>query len=605
MALRYKNIHCIPAFHNRIQFARQVREAFGELTPDVVALELPDIYYSDLLQGIARLPRLSLLCLRQPDQRLTYLPVFPSDPMIEGLRLARENQIPAALIDLAVENYNLQEEAFAIPDDEAIESVGLAAFYETVHPHLKPAPGNAKKDDRRERHMAARLKELSARYERVLFVCGMGHWESIKSHLEAGSEQIFEHETEHVDAPFLAKVGPKAREALLEEIPYFVFHYELGRRFNTGYHRDTLLRQLAQSARNAESLKEADFSPREVRNFLQYAYKLSVTDKRVSPDLFNLVLAAKQTLGDDYALELLDLARAYHYEDEDDLPEIEFDPHDKRFALDGRVIELMRRLPVPMLQGQRDWQQLIVRKKKEDLPDGYQPLWFYFGFFSHIPEDIVLENFIDRLGDKLADDPHFQKVYTHEFTGSLLDGLDMRETLRNRHLNKLYVKEFKKEQLAIGCWILMFDEDLAQEKYPWALSLSAEHHNESDIAFYASNPLMHPVSHEIIQAKYGALMAFKPALPPEHKLDIDDLDVDEDLRKEHMIRQAIYLSPRPDILYFARQKPEAYLFELAHKYDKRLYHLPLSSVSRRVLQRIQKFHLLARKEVRRDADDFI
>ena len=96
MALRYKNIHCIPAFHNRIQFARQVREAFGELTPDVVALELPDIYYSDLLQGIARLPRLSLLCLRQPDQRLTYLPVFPSDPMIEGLRLARENQIPAA-----------------------------------------------------------------------------------------------------------------------------------------------------------------------------------------------------------------------------------------------------------------------------------------------------------------------------------------------------------------------------------------------------------------------------------------------------------------------------------------------------------------------------
>ena len=113
--LTWKNITCIPCFHNRIQFARQVRKAFNSVQPDVVALELPDIYYSDLIQGIERLPRLSLVCLQQADQQLTYLPVFPSDAMIEGLRLAREYKIPAALIDLAVENYNLQQEAFAAP----------------------------------------------------------------------------------------------------------------------------------------------------------------------------------------------------------------------------------------------------------------------------------------------------------------------------------------------------------------------------------------------------------------------------------------------------------------------------------------------------------
>lgn len=603
--LHWKNIQCIPCFHNRIQFARQVRQAFNQLQPDVVALELPDLYYSDLMQGIERLPRLSLLCLQQGEQALNYLPVFPSDAMIEGLRLAKEYKIPAALIDLAVAQYNLQQESFTAPDDEAITGVGLAAFYQTVAPHLRPAPGNAAKDQQREQHMAARLEALSKKYKRILLVCGMGHWAGIRAHLEAGTGTLHPHHTEKVEAPFLAKVGPKAREALLDEIPYLVYQYELGRRFQVPYQREKCLRQLAQLARQAEALKEQAFSPREVRNFLQYAYKLAVTDKRVSPDLYNLILAAKQTLGDDYALELLELARRYFYTDDADLPEIEFDPHDKRFALDGRRIELRRQLPVPLPQAERAWRELLTPKKRDELPDGYQPLWFYFGFFSHIPEDVILEGFIDRLGEKLADDPQFQREYTHEFNGSLLDGLDMRETLRHRHLGKMYVKELRREPLAIGTWILIFDEDLGAEKYPWVLSLSAEHHNESDIAFYASNPLLHPVSQDIIQARYGALMAFKPALPANQKLEIEALDVDEELRKEHLIRQAIYHSPRPDILYFAQERPEAYLFELAKKHKKNLYHLLLARVSQRLLKRIQKFHLLSRKDVRKDADDYI
>ncbi|PKL78971.1 MAG: conjugal transfer protein TraB, partial [Candidatus Melainabacteria bacterium HGW-Melainabacteria-1] len=128
-ALRWGPIHCVPSFHNRLQFAREVRRAFGELKPDVVAIELPDIYYSDLLQGIERLPRLSLLCLQQQSDRFSYIPVFPSDSMIEALRLARENQLPAALIDLAVADYAIHVQPMAVPDDEAIASLGLEGFY--------------------------------------------------------------------------------------------------------------------------------------------------------------------------------------------------------------------------------------------------------------------------------------------------------------------------------------------------------------------------------------------------------------------------------------------------------------------------------------------
>lgn len=605
--LQYGSITCIPSFHNRIQFAREVRRVFAELKPDIVALELPDIYYSDLLQGIARLPRLSILCLQQKSDYFSYIPVFPSDSMIEGLRLARDHKIPTALIDLAVQDYSINIPPLAVPDDEAITSLGLETFYQTVLPFL-PRPEKKHPDLRREAHMAARLRDLSERFERILFVCGMTHWEAIKEHLENDTFKLHTHELESVKTPFLAKLGKKARPVLLEEMPFLVLHYELSRRFNIPFSRDHLVRTLAQLARNASALKEEAYSPRELRNLLQYAYKLAVSDKRVSPDLYNLLLAAKQTLGDDYAIELMDRALAYAYEDPDEIPEVDFDPSKDGFWLEGRKIELQRRLPLPVdLTEQRNWHELkIVRKKKQDLPPGYMPLWFFFGgFFSHIPEDLILEGFIDRLGDKLATDIVFNETKIHEFSGSLMDGIDMRETIRNHHLGKIYVREQQRNLLSIGAWVMIFDEALEQQTYPWIMSLSAEHHNESDIAFYASNPVMHPVTREIIRANYGAMLALKPALEPDEKIDIEDLDVDEDLRKEQLIRLAIKKSPRPGILYFAKEKPEAYYFQMAEAHQKRLYHLPLSRVSQRHLKRIQRFHLLARRDVRDIADDYI
>ncbi len=604
--LSWGPITCVPSFHNRIQFAREVRRVFGDLQPDVVAIELPDIYYSDILQGIERLPRLSLLCLQQQSNSFSYIPIFPNDSMIETLRLARENKLPAALIDLAVKDYSINWQPMAVPDDEAINTLGLEGFYQAVMPHL-PLPESTGPDARREAHMAARLRDLATRFERILFVCGMTHWQAIKRHLEQGTGEASHHMLESVKAPFLAKLGPKARPVMLEEMPYLVLHYELSRRFQIAYSKERLLRKLVQEARNAPALKEEFYSPRELLNVLNYAYKLAVTDKRVSPDLFNLVLSCKQTLGDDFAIEVLDRARAYPYEDDQDMPEIEFDPAQQAFWMADKWITLQRRLPLPLdNESKHDWQQLKIKRKKQDkIPEGYSPLWFFFGFYSHVPEDLILEGFIDRLEDKLASEPMAQDVRLHEFSGSLMDGIDMRETIRHYPLGKIYVREQISALQPIGAWILIFDEDLAYQRYPWMMSLSAEHHNESDIAFYASNPAMHPVTRDIIRAEYGALLCIKPALPPEQKLDWSDLDIDEDLRKEHLIRLAIQNSPRPGILYFAAEPPDPYYFDLAKSQNKRLFHLPLERISKRHLKRIQRFHLLSRRDVRKNAGDYI
>ncbi len=40
--IKYKNVHVIPTFHSRIEFAKLVNKAFFQVSPDLIAVELPN-----------------------------------------------------------------------------------------------------------------------------------------------------------------------------------------------------------------------------------------------------------------------------------------------------------------------------------------------------------------------------------------------------------------------------------------------------------------------------------------------------------------------------------------------------------------------------------
>ena len=51
--------------------------------------------------------------------------------------------------------------------------------------------------------------------------------------------------------------------------------------------------------------------------FLQYIRNLALVEYRLTPDLYTLVLAAKQMAGDDFAITLLETAKTYVYHEEE------------------------------------------------------------------------------------------------------------------------------------------------------------------------------------------------------------------------------------------------------------------------------------------------
>ena len=66
------------------------------------------------------------------------------------------------------------------------------------------------------------------------------------------------------------------------------------------------------------------------------------------------------------------------------------------------------------------------------------------------------------------------------------------ETVRNWREGKLYVRENGKFSGNVGALVVIFDED-PNNRYPYLTTWLGEHQNESDMAFYSTEPFDHIV----------------------------------------------------------------------------------------------------------------
>jgi len=80
-----------------------------------------------------------------------------------------------------------------------------------------------------------------------------------------------------------------------------------------------------------------------------------------------------------------------------------------------------------------------------------------------------------------------ERVRVEPFTTSILDGIDLRETIRKWYEKRIYVRQYQKIQGEVGSVIVIFDED-RDDRYTYTTTWLGEHQNESDMAFYSTDP---------------------------------------------------------------------------------------------------------------------
>jgi hypothetical protein len=639
----FGNIHALPILHYRMEFAHLVREAFAAVQPDCVALELPQTLEGPFLRAIRRLPEISVLSY-QIGEESAFLIIEPADPLIEGARLALEHNIPLHLVDIDLDSYPSYHEQ--LPDSYAIQRIGLEPFYREVADLYRKIPA-AKEDLRRESGMTFRLQQLAAEHERVLFICGMSHLARVRELFpQKLAQQLTRTKREGVT---LWNLHPECCHEVLAEYPFLSALYEkrrsplppepvadasLRKSFNAfelilggkksipeeevlaasversarrigeeGLMPDRqkiMLRLFLESARHYSQETGETVHFWQKRAFFRFARNYALLARQLLPDLFQMLAAARGCLDDNFAYAFFRLASFYPWQREaSDLPtlrltaadlwsatrRIRFRPREKERVKGGTGIKMMKR-------------------KKEKAPGEWLEGFDDPSICSYPPEDLVIEEYgrnLKRIGARQLSE---EQSRVEPFSSSLLDGIDMRETIRNLHEGKIYVRENRRLKSGVGSVVVVFEEDRGGKRFPYCMTWLGEHEQESDMAFYGTQPIDNIVGPGISRCEYGGFLL---SYPPRRMADVwSDPDYQGAFSKgEVLLMAALDYSIEKDVVYVAARPPRSFLKQLASRLAKRIIYVPLGSLSPVSLKKLRVFHILYGRDKREIAKDYI
>lgn len=645
-------IHALPALHYRMECAQLVRMAIPRVRPDAVAIELPLTLESSFLRAVQRLPQISIISYPTGAKKTTgleqsenvYLLVEPADPLVEAARQALELGLPLHFVDVDIDNYPRHHEQ--LPDSYSICRIGLEAYYQE---YLKSSVDllPCLEDVRREQGMVYRLQKLAQNHKRILYVCGMSHLERVKHAFNI--PQAAPMERLRRDGVTVWNLHPDSCREILAEFSFLSSVYEyrrtslpeepkesgtgLRKRFhvleliNGGKQEvseDKLLDNAIQrSARHVGS--EGTFLDRQrviyrlfceasrhyrqetgevvhiwqKRAFFKFARNYALQNDQLIPDLFQLLAAARGCIDDNFAYAFCRLATFYPWQSENsDLATITVSPEE----IWGGSRHIRFR---PRQKRNKGLSRMgLLKRKREKRPGEWLEGFDDPSICSYPPEDIAIEDYGRFLKSKGNMQLSEELSRSEKFSTSLLDGIDMRETLRNIHEGSIYVREQQRAKGGVGCLVVIFDEDRRNERYPYCMTWLGEHEQESDMAFYATEPAENVVGPGICRSEYGGFML---SYPPRRLMDVwQDPDYRMvSTRAEVLLMAALEYSIEKYVVYVAAKPPRSIFKQTAARLDRKIVYIPLGSLSPHKLKQMRIMHILSGKDKRDIAKDYV
>jgi hypothetical protein len=331
----------------------------------------------------------------------------------------------------------------------------------------------------------------------------------------------------------------------------------------------------------------------------RYTRNLALTDHALVAGLFDLTVAARAVVDDNYGWEVWETAGRYPpQKTASDLMTVRIEGEE--VWLDTKKIRLRRRLP----SSKRRLRPVGLRpRKKEAFPGEWATKLDGTSICSYPPEDLVIEDygrFLKKKGKSILSE---ERVRTEPFSTSLLDGIDLRETIRNWHERRIYVRQFQKVTGEVGSVIVIFDED-RDNRYPYLTTWLGEHQNESDMAFYSTDPFLNIVGPGIGRGEYGG---FLMSLPARRMYDVwRDPDYDfAETKSERLLLAGLDYSLHRFVVYVAARPPRSIFRSIAGRFGRTIVYIPIGQLSPVAMKKIRVVHVLDGYEKRKIAKEYI
>lgn len=590
--LQYGNYRYFPVLPGRLEFAYAVRRALLDARPKVVAVELPELLESAYLKAIDRLPELSVILYDESEEEAVYVPVEPADAFVEAVRTAVEISAEVMFIEPELNvKPHLDDHT---PDSYSLRFIGYEKYVEVYRESVRD------RKPRIEAHaegMAYRLQGADPSAS-VFAVVSLNTVDAVIRAMKIPQEPP--PATQRRRGAHLINPHPECLTEILTEYAYLQQWYETRR---LGGECPDRARVQMEVLRHAEGTYETNTGDRVVhwhrRLLAKYTRNLAQTVGELSARAFDLALAARSIVDDNYGWEVWASANRYMWQSaESDLETLNLTGEE--VWINTRKLRLRRRLP---RFKQRLRPSSLKPRKKEKYPGEWAEQVGGNSICSYPPEDLVIENYGRLLKQKAKSILSEERERTEAFTTSLLDGIDIRETIRNWHERKIYVRKQDKITGDVGSVVVIFDED-RDDRYGYLTTWLGEHQNESDMAFYSTYPFEHIVGPGIGRAEYGG---FLMTLPPRRMYDVwTDPDYDlAETKAERLLLAAIDYSIGRMVVYAAKKPPRSSFRSIAAKYGQKILYVPLGQLSPTKLKQIRVVHVLDSHQRRNEAKEYL
>jgi len=567
----------------------------------VVAVELPRALEPAYRKAVRRLPEMSVLVYEEgkDEDRAVYVPVEPADPFTEAIRSGLEADAEILFIEPDVIDRPHVPDNY--PDPYSIRRIGLDKYIQAYRVH--PA---ARTEEIAEHADAMAWKLQGADLEaRILVVVSLNMLDALLDAMEQPQEEPRRQRRRPLKSydVHLLNPHPDCLAEITVEYPYLQARYE---EFRAGMSDEAMTdRQRAQLSlfRDAEQSYQKNTGDKieywQRRMLARYTRNLAQLGGDLVAGLFDLTVAARAVVDDNYGWEVWDTANRYPAQKESsELETVNLSGEEVWIHM--RKLRLRRRLPRPK---QRLRPAHLKFRKKEKFPGEWAHEIDGKAICSYPPEDLVVEDYGRFLKHKAKSLLSEERVRVEPFTTSMLDGIDLRETIRNWHEKKIYVRQFDRIAGDVGAVVVIFDED-RENRYTYHTTWLGENQNESDMAYYSTQPFEHMVGPGIGRAEYGG---FLMTLPPRRMVDVwSDPDYEfAETKPERLLLAALDYSIQRLVVYVAARPPRSIYRSIAAHLRRSILYVPIGQLSPAKLKRIRVVHVLDSHDRREVAKDYI
>lgn len=381
-------------------------------------------------------------------------------------------------------------------------------------------------------------------------------------------------------------------------------------------YKKLLLKSFNECAKRYEDWTKLSITEAQKKNYFRFLNRLTVSHGTITPNTFDILLAAQSVVDSNFSFEFLNECKEYpENKNYSALPVVDIPLN---FILPNVTTMSIRRFETLIHQKKNSFKLRGVKNKKITEKKHIEPVsedkykdnsWArtdhpYYCSFPQ--EDIFMEEFAFDYKKQVAEKIKAKEANVSELQGSMGDGLDLRETIRNWHKEALMIKEeLNTGKADVGSVIFVFHPPEDDEKFSWRSFWLAESHDNSNLMFYASPFRDTLIGPGIAKSEFGGFAAIPIPSYSGDPWNEWYVQMNAQSQSEALAIAGALATEHRSVLYIAAQPPSQRLTRLLRQSGKTIIYVNIEELPSEKLRRIRTFHILAEPGVREYAHKYI